>query len=62
MLARELSLEEVKEISSVIETEVFIHGALCVCYSGQCLMSSMIGGRRVIGEGVHSPVDYLMKL
>ncbi|NLM35843.1 MAG: U32 family peptidase [Clostridiales bacterium] len=45
VLARELSLEEVKEISSVIETEVFIHGALCVCYSGQCLMSSMIGGR-----------------
>lgn len=45
VLARELTLEEVKEISSVIETEVFIHGALCVCYSGQCLMSSMIGGR-----------------
>lgn len=45
VLARELSIEEVKDISSVIETEVFIHGALCVCYSGQCLMSSMIGGR-----------------
>lgn len=45
VLARELSIEEVKEISSVVETEVFIHGALCVCYSGQCLMSSMIGGR-----------------
>ncbi|SCN21456.1 putative protease YhbU precursor [Clostridium sp. N3C] len=45
VLARELSIEEVKDISSVVETEVFIHGALCVCYSGQCLMSSMIGGR-----------------
>ena len=38
VLARELSIEEVKDISSVIETEVFIHGALCVCYSGQCLI------------------------
>lgn len=45
VLARELSIEEIKDISSVVETEVFIHGALCVCYSGQCLMSSMIGGR-----------------
>jgi putative protease len=45
VLARELSIEEIREISGVVETEVFIHGALCVCYSGQCLMSSMIGGR-----------------
>jgi Collagenase and related proteases len=45
VLARELALEEIKEISEVVETEVFIHGALCVCYSGQCLMSSMLGGR-----------------
>ncbi|MBA5850890.1 U32 family peptidase [Clostridium sp. cel8] len=47
VLSRELSLEEIRLISSKLtaETEVFIHGALCVCYSGQCLMSSMIGGR-----------------
>lgn len=47
VLARELSIKEIKHISSDldIETEIFVHGALCVCYSGQCLMSSMIGGR-----------------
>ncbi|WP_315117484.1 U32 family peptidase [uncultured Clostridium sp.] len=47
VLSRELSLEEIKYISENIgiETEIFVHGALCICYSGQCLMSSMIGGR-----------------
>ena len=47
VLPRELSLEEIKEIkdNSTIELEVFVHGALCVSYSGQCLMSSLIGGR-----------------
>lgn len=47
VLARELTLSEVNEISedADIEAEVFIHGALCVCYSGQCYMSSLIGGR-----------------
>ena len=47
VLPRELSLEEIKEIkdNSNIELEVFVHGALCVSYSGQCLMSSLIGGR-----------------
>ena len=47
VLARELSLEEITEIknSTNIELEVFIHGALCYAYSGQCLMSSLIGGR-----------------
>lgn len=47
VLSRELSLKEIEYISKTlkIETEIFIHGALCVCYSGQCLMSSMIGGR-----------------
>lgn len=47
VLSRELSLDEVKRISCNldIETEIFVHGALCVCYSGQCLMSSIIGGR-----------------
>lgn len=47
ILSRELSLEEISEITanSGIEIEIFVHGALCVCYSGQCLMSSIIGGR-----------------
>lgn len=47
VLSRELSIKEIEYISKNIglETEMFIHGALCVCYSGQCLMSSMLGGR-----------------
>jgi len=47
VLARELSLEEIKYITdnTLTEIEIFIHGALCVSYSGQCLMSSIIGGR-----------------
>mgnify|MGYP002621614494 CR=1 FL=1 len=47
VLARELSLTEIETIAknSSVETEIFAHGALCVCFSGQCLMSSMIGGR-----------------
>lgn len=47
VLSREMSLAEIREIcaESNVEIEVFAHGALCVCYSGQCLMSSMIGGR-----------------
>jgi Collagenase and related proteases len=45
--ARELSIDEIRSIDKEcdIEIEVFVHGALCFCYSGQCLMSSMIGGR-----------------
>lgn len=45
--ARELSIKEIKEIKEVadIEIETFIHGAICYCYSGQCLFSSLIGGR-----------------
>ncbi|KAB2951578.1 U32 family peptidase [Heliorestis acidaminivorans] len=47
VLARELSLTEIQKITELpnIEVEVFVHGALCICYSGQCLMSSLIGGR-----------------
>ena len=47
VLSRELSLPEIREIvaGTNAEVETFTHGALCVCYSGQCLMSSMIGGR-----------------
>ena len=47
VLARELSLEEIRFISAHagIETEVFVHGALCFCHSGQCYLSAMIGRR-----------------
>ena len=45
VLSRELTLEEIKSIDVPIEKEVFIHGALCISYSGNCLMSSMMGGR-----------------
>lgn len=47
VLSREGSLEDIKRIKgkSDIEVEVFIHGALCISYSGQCLLSSLIGGR-----------------
>ena len=47
ILSRELTLDEIEEIckNTSMEVEVFVHGALCVSYSGQCLMSSMIGGR-----------------
>ncbi|QHQ62485.1 hypothetical protein Ana3638_18255 [Anaerocolumna sedimenticola] len=45
--SRELGLKEIKNIrnNTDLEIESFVHGALCYCYSGQCLMSSMIGGR-----------------
>ena len=47
VLARETSIEMIREIKKNvdIDLEVFCHGALCVSYSGQCLMSSLIGGR-----------------
>lgn len=47
VIARELGIEEIKEICDNvdIDIEVFIHGAICVSYSGQCLMSSMLGDR-----------------
>lgn len=47
ILARELSIEQIKEIKAQtnVELETFIHGALCVSYSGQCYLSHMIGGR-----------------
>lgn len=45
--ARELSLSEIRSMKrqTGLEMECFVHGALCYCYSGQCLLSSMIGGR-----------------
>lgn len=47
VLARECSLENIRAITerSSAEIEVFLHGALCVCHSGQCLFSSLVGGR-----------------
>ena len=45
VLARELSLNEIKKIDCDIEKEVFIHGALCVSYSGECLFSSLVLNR-----------------
>ena len=45
--AREMSKEDISAFTrtSPIEAEVFVHGALCVCHSGQCLFSSLVGGR-----------------
>ncbi len=47
VLARELSAEDIESFTShsELEAEIFIHGALCVCHSGQCLFSSLVGGR-----------------
>ena len=47
VLAREMSREDIGAFvdSSSLEAEVFVHGALCVCHSGQCLFSSLVGGR-----------------
>jgi putative protease len=47
ILARELSLEALRDLRrrTALELEIFVHGALCVCYSGQCLLSSLVGGR-----------------
>lgn len=48
VLARELSLDDLQAIhrdTGDIELEIFVHGALCYCYSGQCLFSSVVGGR-----------------
>ncbi|MFI3325034.1 MAG: U32 family peptidase [Clostridia bacterium] len=45
VLARELSLKEISDIKTDIELEVFVHGALCMCVSGQCYFSAMLGSR-----------------
>ncbi|MCD7739553.1 MAG: U32 family peptidase, partial [Lachnospiraceae bacterium] len=76
--ARELSLSELKAIRDAdIEVECFIHGAMCYCYSGQCLMSSVLGGRSgnrgrcaqpcrlpysVEGENLHRRESYPLSL
>lgn len=56
-LARELTLGEIKEISdnSQAETEVFVHGAMCMSYSGRCLLSSFMANRHAnLGDCSHS--------
>ena len=47
VLSRELNISEIEYIckNTLVEIECFIHGALCISYSGQCLFSSMIGNR-----------------
>ena len=45
VFSRELNLDEIAHVHVPIEKEIFIHGALCICYSGCCLMSSMLGER-----------------
>lgn len=47
VLARELTLNEIEYIckNTSLEVEIFVHGALCMCYSGQCVLSQVIGGR-----------------
>ncbi len=47
VLAREMPLSEIRHFAThaPLETEIFVHGALCVCHSGQCLFSSLVGGR-----------------
>lgn len=44
ILSRETALDDIKEITKIIETEVFVQGALCTCFSGQCYLSSFAGG------------------
>ena len=56
MLARELSVAEIAAIRSqtTMPLEAFVHGALCVAYSGQCMTSESLGGRSAIGASVRS--------
>ena len=66
--ARELSLEEIRRIyqETGVEIESFVHGALCYCYSGQCLFSSLIGGssgnRGRCAQTCRLPFDVLRRL
>lgn len=78
VIARECPIEEIKKIKSLpIEIEVFVHGSLCVSYSGECLMSSYFGGRsanrgrcagpcrqkyQLISEGKKFPYDYYLNM
>lgn len=63
VLARELTLDEIKKIHEACPDtplEVFVHGALCVSYSGQCYVSQACYGRSATVESVHSSADLLL--
>ena len=57
VLARELSLAEIQKITdnTSCEVEVFVHGALCICYSGQCQMSRILAAEKEAGTGACVP-------
>lgn len=61
VMARELSLNEMKRIreETGMELEAFVHGALCYCYSGQCLFSSMLEEEAETAADVHSHAGFL---
>lgn len=45
VLAREMNIDQIRSLQCAIDKEVFVHGALCICYSGQCLFSALTNGR-----------------
>lgn len=61
--ARELSLEEIRMIhqETGMEIECFVHGALCYCYSGMCLFSSMLGEEAETEDAAPSPAAFRMR-
>ena len=64
VLARELSLAEIQQITdnTSCEVEVFVHGALCICYSGQCQMSRILGRGERSGACVPNRAGCLIKM
>ena len=60
VLAREVSLDEIKEIidKTGIDIEVFIHGAMCTCYSGRCSLSNYVTNRDANRGGCAQAVSY----
>ncbi len=68
VLAREMTLEEIAAMTAgSVEIEVFVHGALCICYSGQCQMSRLLAAGKTGGSGgrsgnrglcAHVPADW----
>ncbi len=63
-LARELSLEEIKEVRSMVEgeLEIFVHGALCISYSGRCMLSNYMTGRDANQGSCAHPCRYSYSL
>lgn len=77
IIARETEISEIKKIASFIETEVFVHGALCTCFSGHCYFSSFVGGKsgnrglcrqpcrkkyKYIGDGIKDDYRFALSL